>query len=68
VSGVAFWAIVSWAGIDEAVRRGAQGEATPLLDIPVAPFRWLMVSAILLLIAVLMLRATQSFLGRETGE
>jgi TRAP-type C4-dicarboxylate transport system permease small subunit len=66
--GVAFWAIVTWAGIDEALRRGAQGEATPLLDIPVAPFRWLLVSAMILLIVVLILRATQSFLGRETGE
>lgn len=65
LAGVIFWAIVVWAGIEEVLRRSAQGETTPLLDIPVAPFRWLMVAAIILLIAILILRALQAFTGRE---
>ena len=68
LAGIAFWAIVVWAGIEEVLRRSAQGEMTPLLDIPVAPFRWLMVAAISLLIAILLLRAVQAFCGREAKE
>ena len=66
--GTVFWGFVAWAGIEEALRRGRQGEATPLLDIPVAPFRWLMVSALCLLIAVCILRAIQAMTGRETRQ
>lgn len=62
--GTAFWGFVAWAGIREALRHGAQGEVTPLLDIPVAPFRWTMVAAIVLLIAVCLYRAWQYLTGR----
>lgn len=63
--GTVFWGFVAWAAVEEALRRGRQGETTPLLDIPVAPFRWLMVSALCLLIAVCVLRGFQVLLGRE---
>jgi TRAP-type C4-dicarboxylate transport system permease small subunit len=57
--GSVFWGFVALAAVEEALRRGAQGERTPLLDIPVAPFRWLMAAAIVLLIAVLLFRAVR---------
>lgn len=66
--GTVFWGFVAWAGIEEALRRGRQGEATPLLDIPVAPFRWLMVFAICLLIAVCVFRAAEEITGRDRSE
>lgn len=65
LAGTGFWGFVAYAAVEEALRRGRQGEVTPLLDIPVAPFRWLMVSAICLLIAVCLLRAAQLLTGRE---
>jgi hypothetical protein len=63
-----FWGVVAYAAVEEALRRGRQGETTPLLDIPVAPFRWLMVSALCLMIGVCLLRAVQTMTGREHGE
>ncbi len=63
--GTVFWGFVLYAGVEEALRRGKQGETTALLDIPVAPFRWLMVSALVLMIAVCLLRAAQYLAGRE---
>lgn len=66
--GTLFWGFVAWAALEEALRRGRQGETTPLLDIPVAPFRWLMVAALALLIAVCLLRGVQALAGREAQE
>ena len=68
LAGTVFWGFVAFAAIREALRRGRQGEVTPLLDIPVAPFRWLMVAALCLLIAVCLLRAVQFLTGRESGK
>lgn len=68
LAGTVFWFFVTYAAVEEALRRGRQGEVTPLLDIPVAPFRWLMVAALCLLIAVCLLRAAQFLAGRETRE
>lgn len=65
LAGTVFWGFVAYSAVEEALRRGRQGEMTPLLDIPVAPFRWLMVSALCLLIALCVLRGVQSILGRE---
>ena len=65
LAGTGFWLFVAWASIEEALRRGRQGEKTPLLDIPVAPFRWIMVFAICLLIAICVLRAVQAMTGRD---
>lgn len=55
--GAAFWCMVAWAGIEEALRRATQNERTELLDIPVAPFRWLMIGALVLLVIVLLYRS-----------
>ena len=66
--GAGFWGMVALSAIEEAQRRGPQNEMTELLDIPVAPFRWLMIAAIVLLIAILLLRAVQTALGREEPE
>lgn len=66
--GCGFWGFVLFAAYEEAVKRGAQGERTPLLDIPVAPFRWLMVAALGLLIVVILFRALQAALGEEPAE
>lgn len=65
LAGTAFWGFVLYAGVTEALKRGRQGETTPLLDIPVAPFRWLMVAAFALLIAVCLLRGWQLLTQRE---
>lgn len=65
LSGTVFWGFVAYAAIEEALRRGRQGEVTPLLDIPVAPFRWLMVVAICLMICICILRAIQFIAGVE---
>lgn len=65
LTGTGFWIFVAYAGVEEALRRGRQGEITPLLDIPVAPFRWVMISAICLLIAVCVLRGVQLLARRE---
>ncbi|WP_172300036.1 TRAP transporter small permease [Pseudoruegeria sp. HB172150] len=66
--GTIFWVFVVYAATEEALRRGRQGEVTPLLDIPVAPFRWLMVAALCLMIAVCLLRAVQLASGRESSK
>lgn len=66
--GTVFWGFVAWAAFREAIRRGRQGEVTPLLEIPVAPFRWLMVAALCLMISVCILRAAQAITGREPRE
>ncbi|MBF9033717.1 TRAP transporter small permease subunit [Rhodobacterales bacterium HKCCE2091] len=62
--GAGFWGMVANSAIEEVLRRSAQGESTPILDIPVAPFRWMMIAAIVLLIAVLLYRALETALGR----
>ncbi|MBS8225427.1 TRAP transporter small permease [Vannielia litorea] len=66
--GCAFWGFVLIAAMEEAIRRGGQGEKTALLDLPVAPFRWLMVTALALLIVTILFRALQAALGREVDE
>ena len=63
ILGTVFWGFVAFAGYEEAIRRGKQGETTPLLDIPVAPFRWLMVAALSLLIVICVVRAVQMIVG-----
>ncbi len=63
-----FWGIVAYAALEEVLRRSAQGETSPILDIPVAPFRWIMFAGIVLVIAVILLRAVQSLLGKDVTE
>ena len=68
LGGTVFWGFVAFAAAEEALRRARQSEVTPLLHIQVAPFRWLMVGAIVLLIAVCVLRGLQLILSREPRE
>ena len=65
--GLLFWAGIAWAAIRETLRRQAQNELSPILNVPVAPFRWLMVSAFVLLCAILAFQAVRLFLGRDAG-
>lgn len=65
ICGTAFWGFVLYAGIEEALRRGRQGEMSPILDIPVAPFRWFMVAALAVLILVSLYRAFEYLIRRE---
>ncbi|MFD2647125.1 TRAP transporter small permease [Devosia albogilva] len=51
--GSLFWVVVAWATIREAIRRGAQNELSPIINIPVAPFRWSMAAAVALLCVIL---------------
>ena len=61
--GMLFWAAVALAAIREAIRRGAQNELSPIIDVPVAPFRWAMAGAMVLLCIVLAFRAVQLISG-----
>ncbi|MEQ9811719.1 MAG: TRAP transporter small permease [Azospirillaceae bacterium] len=61
--GTVFWFFVAFAGAREAIQRGAEGEMTMLLDIPVWPFRWLMVAAIALFCLVLLFQAVRALRG-----
>ena len=64
--GTVFWVFISWSAIREALIRQAQNERAPLLDFPVAPFRWILAVALVLLCIVLVfqvLRALQAMLA-----
>jgi len=65
--GSLFWVAIAWATIREAIRKGAQGELSPIINVPVAPFRWAMAAAIILLCLVLVFQAVKLFRGREDG-
>ena len=54
ILGSLFWVGVAWATIREAIRRGAQNELSPIINVPVAPFRWTMGGAMVLLVIVLL--------------
>lgn len=54
IVGSLFWVAVAWATIREAIRRGAQNELSPIINVPVAPFRWTMGAALVLLVLVLL--------------
>lgn len=62
--GSVFWVMVAWATIREAIRRGAQNELSPIINVPVAPFRWAMATALVLLCVILLFKSVQLLLGR----
>lgn len=66
--GTLFWVAIGWATIKEAIRRGAQGELSPIINVPVAPFRWAMATAIILLCIVLVFQGVKLLSGREVEE
>lgn len=63
--GALFWMAVALATIREAIRRGAQGELSPIINIPVAPFRWMMATAMVLICVTLLFKVIQLFLGHD---
>lgn len=67
--GTVFWLVVAWAGVLEALKSGRNGELAPIIEVPVTPFRWLLVVAIGLLCLVLLYQAVRAVLHRgEPGE
>ena len=62
--GSVFWIAIAWATIREAIKRGAQNELSPIINVPVAPFRWAMAVAITLLCTVLLFQAQKLLRGR----
>jgi len=54
IVGSLFWVVVAWATIKEAIRRMAQNELSPIINVPVAPFRWAMAAAVILCVIVLL--------------
>lgn len=58
-----FWVAIGWATIREAIRRGAQNELSPIINVPVAPFRWAMATAIILLCLVLLYQGVKLLRG-----
>lgn len=63
--GAIFWVAVAMATIREAIRRGAQGELSPIINIPVAPFRWMMAAAMVLICVALLFKVVQLLGGHD---
>lgn len=68
ILGSLFWVAVAWATIREAIRRGAQNELSPIINVPVAPFRWTMAAAIILLVIVLLWQGFKLLRGKDIGD
>lgn len=66
--GSLFWMAVAWATIREAIRRGAQGETSPIIHVPVSPFRWTMAGALVLLCVILLWQSLKLLRGEPTEE
>lgn len=62
--GSVFWVAIAWATIREAIRRAAQHEMSPIINVPVSPFRWAMAAGIILLVIVLLFQALKLFRGQ----
>ena len=68
IVGSLFWVAVAWATIREAIRRGAQNELSPIINVPVAPFRWSMAAALILLVIVLVWQGFKLLRGKDIGD
>jgi TRAP-type C4-dicarboxylate transport system permease small subunit len=62
--GAAFWALMAWVNGAVAIENARLIEETELLRISIVPFRWLWVLCLLVVAAVLTMRAMQSFKSR----
>lgn len=58
-AGTVFWLAVARAAVLEALKSGRNQEVAPIIDVPVTPFRWLMVIAISLLCLLLVYQAVK---------
>ena len=63
--GSLFWIAITWATIREAIRRGAQGETSPIINVPVSPFRWTMAGALVLLCLILLWQSAKLLRGQS---
>ncbi len=68
ILGSLFWVAVAWATIREAIRRGAQNELSPIINVPVAPFRWAMAAAIVLCVIVLLWQGFKLLQGKAVED
>ncbi|ODT65992.1 MAG: hypothetical protein ABS75_28850 [Pelagibacterium sp. SCN 63-23] len=68
IVGSLFWVAVAWATIREAIRRGAQNELSPIINVPVAPFRWTMAAALVLLVVVLLWQGFKLLRNKDIGD
>src|SRR5690554_1515969 len=66
--GSIFWIAITWATIREAIRRGSQGEMSPIIHVPVSPFRWAMAGALTLLCIILIWQSVQLLRGEPIDE
>lgn len=66
--GSLFWVVVAWATIKEAIRRMAQNELSPIINVPVAPFRWAMAAAVILCVIVLVWQGLKLLRGIPVQE
>lgn len=67
ILGSLFWVIVIYATAKEAIRRGKQNELSPIIDVPVAPFRWSMAVALSLVVVVLLWHGYKLLRGYPAG-
>jgi TRAP-type C4-dicarboxylate transport system, small permease component len=68
ILGSLFWVVVVWATIREAIRRGAQNELSPIINVPIAPFRWSMAAALTLLCVLLLWQGYKLLRGIPTED
>ena len=66
--GSIFWMAITWATIREAIRRGAQGETSPIINVPVSPFRWTMAGALILLCIILLWQSVKLLRGQSIDD
>jgi TRAP-type C4-dicarboxylate transport system permease small subunit len=64
--GAAFWALMAWVNGTVAIENARLIEETELLRISIVPFRWLWILCLLIVAAVLTMRAVQSFKSRDS--
>ena len=63
--GSIFWIAITWATMKEAIKRGAQGETSPIIHVPVSPFRWTMAGALILLCVILLWQSVKLLRGQS---
>lgn len=66
--GLVFWGFIALATFREAVHYTALGEMAAIVDVPVAPFRWLMVTALVLMCAVILFHTVRAFSGHPAKQ
>lgn len=66
--GLVFWGFIALATFREAVHYTALGELAAIVNVPVAPFRWLMVAALVLMCAVILFHTIRAFSGHPAKQ